>query len=654
MMPKAARFIFSRCISVLMALLFHGAHAEDSASKSNLPVEVEKPLGELLKKAGYLKTDAQMEELNKAIADIVSAAKVGDDIKKRLEVEAKAVVDRSLKPWKEKLDAKLRPFLRQDLKESLEMLSQWPAEMLIKSEFVPESGKLAEQDDWKNALKKILPPEQLALMEKKEQESEQAQNKEIQDQIKPMVDVMRKNQGLVFKNAASDVKSVLGLTGDRAKKVEAMTEEFAKRAVAAYEKRISEELKNMAQEMRAQFNMRRGRMPFGEEGIDNSSDMEEWKTALKGFLSEDEQKRWEVASNSRQDRQDKAMAMIFLSHLDSVVLFTAAQREKMEPLAIKIMSKVPTRERENFSFNSGYVSKFDAEELKLILDEKQIQHLQDSNGNMRGHRNGEVIAEKDEQEVAGNDVDLDLDEDAIFSAYFNARDKTQRDKLADGFLVKLEDIKRVANPSDESIQRLEIASRGAAEHALDFWRPNFENWVRSSMRNVTPKALKQRLATLNRDVSFGEQAATFDQPIWSYAVTDALTDSQMEIWMNEVQGRKNYHDRARVLMILAELDRRFHLNLDQFQKLEPLLTEAVAEYAGDFNRMFSGGSGEMPRYMIVLLAGVPEEKTKGILTPEQFEQWQNADSAQFKSWWENIKNSHDARKKNGANRIIRE
>ncbi len=645
MRAKYRHLHFVCCVSVLLAL--RPSFAEP---KEKFPAEVEKPLAELVKQAVVLKAAAEMELMNKAIDDIVTATQAGEDVKKRLETEAKAVVERSLEPWKEKLDARLRPFLRQDVKESLELMTQWPAEMLIRSGFVPDSGNLTEQDDWKNALKKVIAPEQVALLEKQVQERDQAKEKEIQGYLKPLVEKARKSQGLAFKTAANDVKSILQLTGDRAKKVDTLAEESAKRSVAAIEKRFGEQIRSMNEESRAQFSQMQGQMPFNEEGVETSMDMEEWNKALRDSLSPDEQSRWAAAASSRKDRDNKAMAMLFISNIDSVVLFTASQREKMEPLAVKVMSTVTKNERGNYVGNPGFASKFNLDEIKFILDENQVKHWQEVNrdgivGRRQQAESGDAEKdEKDEKDV--NATDSDLDEDTIFATYFQRRDQVQRKRLANGVLVKLEDIQRVVKLPDESIKRLEIASRGAAEHALDFWRPNFENWVRSSMRNVTPKTLKQRLASLNREVSFGEQASTFDQPIWTTAVADVLTAPQMEAWMKEVNERKSYHDRARVLIILAELDRRCHLSLEQMQKLEPLLGEAVTEYAGEFNRMFSGGgAGEMPRYLIVLLAGVPEAKTKSILSPEQFEQWHNAENAQLKSWWEAIKTNHDQRKK---------
>ncbi len=624
---------------VLLVLTFRPVCAEEI---EKFPPEVEKPLAELENKAVELKSTALMDELKKAVNEIADSIKLGEDAKKRLEVEAKAVVDRSIVAWKDRLDSRLRPFLRQDIKESLALMSEWPAEMLIKSGFVPESEKLTDQDDWKNALKKILGPEQLAAIEKQVRDREQSAEKEIQEQLKPLLEKMRKNQEIVFKAEAGDVKSVLGLTGDRAKKLEDLAREAAKRNADAIEKRWAEKMRTMNQQMRARIAMNRGgRTTSLDDGAESSPDLEDWKKILKEFLTAEEQKQWEAASTSRQSKQDKAMAMMFISQMDSAVFFTASQREKLEPLAVKAMAKVTIRERENFSFNASYGANINKEELKLILDEKQMQQWKEASEGMRGRGNGEEGNDKaGAEEIAGDEED----KEAILSIYLHSRDKSQRNRLAKGVRVKLEDIQRVVKLSEESTKRLEIASRGAAEHALDFWRPNFENWVRSSMRSVDSKTLKQRLAALSRDINFGEQGSTFDQPIWTNAVVDVLTDSQMELWMNEVNGRKCYHDRARVLMILSELDRRFHLSLDQFQKLEPLLAEAVAEYALDFNRMF-GGSGEMPRYMIVLLAGVPESKTKSILTPEQFEQWQNVDNQQFKSWWENIKSSHDARSK---------
>lgn len=628
----------------MLALVIRESYAEE---REKFPAEVEKPLAELENKAVELKSAMLMEEIKKTIAELADSIKLGDDVKKRLEGEAKGVVDRSLLEWKDRLDVRLRPFLRQDVKESLELMTQWPAEMLVKNGFVPETVKLTEQEDWKNVLKKTIGPERVALMEKQAQDRELAKQKEILDQLKPLLEKMRKTQELAYKAEAGDLKTVLGLSGDRAKKLEEMAGEAAKKSAEAIEKRWIEKMRNMNEQMRAQVAIRRGgiRTSYLDDGSESSQDKEVWKKSLEEFLSADEKKRWETASMSRQNNRDRAMAMLLISQMDSSVFFTAAQREKLEPLAVKSLSKLMNRDMENFTFHVSYGSNIDKDELKTVLDEKQMRRWKEVVEGVRDRGNEDEV--QDKAEAVENTSDEEQDKEAIFARYFNTRDKAQRNRLARGVLVKLEDIQRVVKLSEESTRRLEIASRGAAEHALDFWRPNFENWVRSSMRSVDAKTLGQRLSSLSRDISFGDQSATMEQPIWNNAVADVLTDSQMEMWMNEVNGRKAYRERARVLMILGELDRRFHLSLDQWQKLEPLLTESVAEYATDFSRMF--GTGETPRYMIVLLAGIPEEKTKSILTPEQYEQWQNSDNAQFKSWWENIKASHDSRKKRAKN-----
>ncbi|MEI6534745.1 MAG: hypothetical protein WCN98_05345, partial [Verrucomicrobiaceae bacterium] len=599
------------------------------------------PLAELVKRGAELKSAARLEEMNKVISEIVDVTKIEDDVKKKLEEEAKAAVNRSLGLWKEKFDARLRPFLRNDVKESLDMLAQWPAEMLMKSGFVPESGKPNDQEEWKIALKKILTPEQLHMIDKIEGDRDEAKEKEIQDYLKPLLEEMRKGQQLALRTEADDVKSVLGLTGERAAKVDQIAADAVTRKTGEIEKRWVDDLRVMSDEFRTQFTMGRGKTPMMQEAEDESPEYDDISKSLREILSEDEQKRWEVASKARQARQDKALAMMFISHMDSKVLFTAVQREKLEPLAIKVMSTVTKNERNNIPINASYASKFNMEELKLVIDEKQLQHWKEASSFQQRQGmedNGDTI---ENENAAGG---VEEGEDAIMSAFFSRRDKLQRSRVAKSMIMKLEDIQRVAKPSEESVKRLEIASRGAAEHALDFWRPNFENWVRSSMQNVTAKTLKQRLAALSTNINFGEQGAGMsEQLIWRNAVADVLTASQKELWMNEMNGRKAYHDRASILMILAELDRRYHLSIDQFQKLEPLLTDVVAEYSRDFSRMFSGGGGDMPRYMIVFLAGVPEEKSKAILSPTQFDQWKKTDNAQLANWWENIKNMHDSR-----------
>src|SRR5206468_4113046 len=96
----------------------------------------------------------------KVIAEIGEITKIDDGQKKKLEEEVGPAVERSLGPWKEEFDSRLRPYLRNEGEGAQAMLSQWPAEQLVRSGFPGEFGRPDEDEGWKAALKKTLTPEQ--------------------------------------------------------------------------------------------------------------------------------------------------------------------------------------------------------------------------------------------------------------------------------------------------------------------------------------------------------------------------------------------------------------------------------------------------------------------------------------------------------------
>lgn len=632
---------------ILLAFSCRLASAEEVTAKVKLPDEVERSLAALVNFAAVIKSNALVEDMTKVVAGIVDATKTGDEGQKQLESEAKAAVEKSIAPWKKDLETRLRPFLSDEIKTSLDTLAQWPAEMLVNNGFINEPAKPAEQQEWKDSLKKILSPGQIAAMEQIAQSREQALEKEIQDYLKPHVAKMRKRQVVMLKSEAEDLKKVAEMNGERAGKVIEMALVAARRNADAIEKRWAGEIRGLPDEARMQLNMNKDESPFMNEDEDAPLAMEVWKKELIEFLSPDEQRRWAAVSVSRKKRQSRALSALVVSEIDSKVFLTAAQRDKLEPLAEMAITPKTKIEWDNFSFEGNDLLNLLQDKLKLVIDEKQLRHLKNQNENEVA--DGRTVESRGKKKKASSVGDTDLDVEDILSVFFHAHDAEQRSRLADGMLAKLESIQRVVKLSEEGSRRLEMATRGAAEHALDLWRPNCEQWVRNSMKNVSAKTLKQRLETLNIEGSFDNQISPFEQPIWINTVGDVLTEAQMESLANDVIGRKTYRNHARVLIILEELNWTYHLSLEQLDKLEPFLQQVVVEYASDIIQTIGSDSGST-RQMSVFLAGVPEEKIKSILTSEQFEQWKISD----KDLWKNIKSNHDQRlKRNGSRNASR-
>lgn len=645
MISAFCRFHIFWIVCGLLALSLRPSLAEENNSPKRLPDAVEKSLGEVVKKAVEMKSAMLMEDMTKIIAMIVDATKIGDATRKQFEPEARTAVESSMVPWKKDLEAVLRSNLSEEIKSSLEVLSQWSAEVVVNNGFVSEPAKPAEQLAWKNSLKKILSAEQLAMLETRMKERDVVIGKEIQEYLKPHLAEKRKELEFKINSEANDIIKFAESKGDRAKKVTEEALEVAKHIAMTIETRWAGEMRGMSDDARETFTMNGERAPFMDENVDVPPETEAWENAIqRDFLTTGEQKRWTSALTFRRERQGKALAMQLISEIDSKVFLTAAQRAKLEPLVVKIVMPTTKYEMDNFSIKTNDLSKLNLDELKLIIDDKQLQHLKEQAEN--GNAEVPIVSGQGKKKSAESFGNGDLDVEAILSIYFHDHDMALHDRLAKGMIVKLESIHRVVKLSDDGFQRLEIATRGAAEHALDVWRQNSEQWVRNGIKNVSAKTLKQRLEIFNTiDGSFDNRESLFDQPIWTNTVTDVLSESQMELLADDASGRKNYHDRARILIILEELNSTYHLSLEQLDKLEPLLSRVVAEYASDILTMI-GSDSDATRQMSVLLAGVPEDKTRSILTPEQFDHWKKTE----KDLWINAKRNHDQRKKSNASR----
>ncbi len=626
----------------------------DAKAKIKLPDAVEKALTELATEAAKIKRELRIEEMKKIIAEISEVTKISDEQKKKLEDEVKPAVERSLMPWKEEFDSKLRPYLSKEGEGGLAMLSNWRAEQLVPSGFPGDFGKPEEDTGWKEALKKTLSIEQYDDLHKIAVERERKFKEQIADYLKPMIEQTRQARAVVLAREIEDMRSILALSEDRVKQLEKMADASVERACELMCKRATKTLGTMQEQQRASI-ITSGRSIFNvnDEVVDEADTGESsqgiWVNGITSILKDDDRKRWEAAAGERSDRSARALAMLFVAEMDQHVLFSSWQRAKMELIATKELADKSKKKSNNEAVNLMQAALFNAREVKAVLDSGQWGRWEAAG---RGEYNGRTGIRRNTRNGAGEGKKEDAstqkirqetpDDETLFATHFEKHLVVKRIELAAALGARVDDVRRVVKFSPDRSMYLEIAAKGAVEHALDAWRAQFDSWTRNSVQGAKGEALRTRLAALDNDgIWFGDEGMPGDHVVWKEALAEALTPEQKNILSAELVARATYRQHAYSWGILAELNRRYHFSIDQFGKLEPLVESAVAEYFDDFMNMFGRGSSSvMPRYLVTLFTAVPEDSLRTILNDRQWKQWRQVDSKQVAPWWESMKSNH--------------
>lgn len=640
-------------VAATMALRGEDKRVEAKA-RIKLSDAVEKALADLAAEAVKIKRETRIEDMQKVIAEIAEITKINEEQRKKLEAEMKPAVERSLDPWKGEFDSRLRPYLSNEGDGALAMLSQWPAEQLVRSGFPGEYGRPDDDAGWKEVLKRTLTPEQFDALDKVAGERERKLDEQISGYLKPFIEQSRQSRAASLATEIEDMKQLLGLPEERVAQLQEKANASAERAAESMGKRAAKTLRSMQEQQRAQV-IASGRSIFnaGDEGDDDAdaddSSREIWDKAVASLLGGEERKRWEASSSDRSDRGARALAMMFVAEMDRRVQFSSGQRAKIEVIATRALAEKAKNMSKNEGVSLTYATLFKAEEIQPLLDANQWARWEAAGrgeyngryGNRRLNHNAPGEQKKDENSATRSNREPP-DEEQILSEHFERRLLDKRREMSEAMEAKVDDVRRVVRLTPDRSRYLEIAAKGAVERALDSWRLQIDSWVRNSVQRVKGDVLRKRLAGMDNDnVWFGDEIAPADHAVWKDALAEALTEEQKKSWKSEVTAREAYRQRAYAWGILAELNRRYHMSNDQFARLEPLVEAAVAEYYDDFANMFGrGNSTVMPRYLVTLFAAVPEDKAQQVLNAAQWKQWKESDFKQVSGWWESMKNSH--------------
>ena len=115
-----------------------------------------------------------------------------------------------------------------------------------------------------------------------------------------------------------------------------------------------------------------------------------------------------------------------------------------------------------------------------------------------------------------------------------------------------------------------------------------------------------------------------------------MTAEERKRWKSVESDRIQRRAKAMAMVAVSEVDRSVRLTPGQRGQLEPLLVTVLEEYLPfvedqeNFGYMLQNSEG-----LLVFLQGIPSEKVKEIIHPNQKKQWDQAGS-RYSGWWQNM------------------
>jgi hypothetical protein len=632
--------------------------ARDDPDESALafPAEAEPKFAELIKKMSDSKRKIWRERMSKEIVEIMKASSAPPESAKKLEAVANECVDRSVQTWAPKTAAFLRRSYAEQGEQIVEMLDEiiGQAENYARQDWVSDFVLPIDDPGWNQALQRTLTPEQLSLWTAAREEHRNVVAKEIKQFLTPSVERNREQFNTLMQARTGEIQMVLGLPKERADQLEKMASVAVDGSAAAWRKR-AEKLLFAADDDSRRQSMKSGMLYLPAERADLPYLQTSWKEGVAKFLAPEEQRQLEKAAEEKKARRVVALGAILIAEFDQRIAFTAAQREKLRPIAERLVAahrlffpEGGFNQYINYAPQSFFTAgaKATEVEMKNIIDPLQWKRWQELCTNKPRVASRKPAAV---QKVSTRIPEPEEIENRI-SDYLYEKSGIERSQLLSGLLLRVEDVTRVANLGPEAIARLQTAARGAAEELLNGWKASMEQSIRASVREATPQTVMQRLSAMEISYSQRGRVVPEQKGLWAKTVKNELNDAQRAAWEKEIADRNSYRDTAAIGAVMTEFDRGNSLTAEQWKALEPLVTGVMKEYGPEIGGMFSS-SNSIPWYLqyyttLIPFVGIPEEDLKKVLRKEQWERWiASGEYSNCKNYWENIQNNHAQRAK---------
>jgi hypothetical protein len=619
-----------------------------------LSTEIEAKLATFLDKAKVEKAKVWDARMTKEIADVVQVTGLDAGHAQTLEQPAKQAVAASLDGWTAKLGDLFRTgFARMTPEQVTQTLDQGAQMAGVAQATWPGVTEPFEQADWIKAIHQVLTPDQAAAWDKAQAARKTEFEKTISDALNRSGDRVHEQQLQEIQSVSRGIESALNLPKERSDKLEALAKNVADQTTEMWKKRVETMLLSMGDAQRHAFTAN-GNMSFGIDPDEYPSKQPAWTQGVASLLTAAEKKSLDDAGNARREKRMQVMGRIMLELLDEKIAFSEAQRQKLEPLAVRLVKTVPNLSQENGpgmyyayptdSFFAAAATAPDAE-LKPVLDDIQLNHWHELSKHL-----STTTTVPDSNKANPDDREEPEDVEKAISAYLYAKAEEERKQSMEENVLKVEDAVRTAKLGQAATARLEAAARGAAEESLASWKWFVEQQIRGQLQgNVTPQNIRQRLESFQafifqRNIGMNQGARPV---IWDAAVKSELSAPQRDLWKKETDARSAFQDNAIAALALSQFDGKYQLTDDQWQKLQPIIAGIVHGCSPDIEQMFSGNTAPwylMGQFQLMPFAGVSDTDLKAILTKDQLARWTGSQNCMnATSWWGNVRQIHQQR-----------
>jgi hypothetical protein len=630
-----------------------GAHSaiakkDGASSRAALPPDLEKQLDDILGKVKERKAAYLNGEMKTEVDEIVQQNGLKDEGAHALSAAAKQAVDAALDQWtpqfpdqvRQELAAMPHDQLRQEFTEAEGQL-----EALAQSNIMGDAPAPDEQDVWTKALRQVLAPAQFDDWTQARTKRKTDAEDEVAGLLKNSTDRVRDQlTGQVHAKCRS-IEDTLNLPGDRAAKLDDLGKSAVDQSVELVREQEEKYLLSLSEDQRRPL-IGSGFFMSPQPG-QQPTELSAWSDGLAHLLSADEQARLQAVGEEHKAKRERVMGEVMITLLDEKLALTNAQRQKLAPLANRLVKGIPQlyppEGPEIFYsaapqlFYAAAASVGDAE-LQPILDSAQMK---------RWH---ELSQPDTSTDVVSVDADTGTpvigagpeDVERVVSNFFYGKSEAERKRALEVSTLKAEDVVRVAGLNAESAERVQAAARGATEQYLATWKWFTEQQVRSQLQDLTPQNVRERLEAVE-GFFYQRRFGFSNQPdIWDKTVQTELTTRQQDAWQKESDAREAYHRAAIADLALSELDRRAALSDAQWSTLRPLLVDMLTNYSQGISQIFGGMNGTPwylnGPYMLIPFAGVDDKDLRSILSKDQMDAWTGSQAyATANNLWQVIK-----------------
>ena len=633
------------------------AHAakEDDDSKFLFSPEAEKKLAEFFEKAKDVKRGIWESRMRTEIESVEKSASLSIESRKTLDAAATMSIQACLDGWIALMDTAFREQYAGQADQALNFFDQLSGQVetyaRTDSWFASDATQPEENSAWTAALRQVLPSDQLAAAENAGSEKRRAIGREIVEFLKATEEMARQQQGAVFMLWGDEVKSWLTMSNERAEQLDALVKVVTDENAETVRKRAEKWLLFAEDEQRV-LAIKQGRMYARNNVRDLKAQRARWNEGLARVLPAEDLKHIQEMQSDMKARRAVALGKVLLNLLDERLALTVEQREKLRPIADRLVLSspytFPVNETQNYSPSVllSAATKASEEELKTILDARQIERWRE----IGAQRSGVVrqIATAEAQNKFPDDAEPE-EIGRILSDFLNEKTTTERKRVLAMNLLKVEDATRIAKPTPEVVRRLETAARGATEEMLIPWKTSMEMNARNQGQSGSPDSLRTLMANLrNTSFTVARDGAVDTDAVWERTLKAELTEAQRAVWQKEIDARGVCREKAIIGMVMSAFTRRTALKIEQWDKLEPLVLSAINKYGQDIASMFSSSNWNqwyLQTYtMLTPLLGVPEDQLKEILGKEQWERWTSSrEYANSLQYWKSVQSNHARR-----------